>query len=865
MAQKITSKFLRKLLKQENSHQLDSRLTDIEHILFDYYRTFVKNHKDFICVVSTDGKIVTENKNIFAHLGYSKKKSIQYEDLMSKEQFKLLKELFEKAKKGIMSEERILLFCQDGSIEYFDVSFSAIKSTDNHLAGIYVVAQNKTNEEQLKNELTNSNKFYETIFDNLEVGIWAQNYKNNKITFASKGLEKMIKVSSKDIYNGTFTWNEMIPLSFHQLLAQNAKLIQKGRRITQTYQMKLANDKYIWLYEQIIPQKNDLGEVVNLFGLVMDVTERVNLRTQIQYMLHHDQVTTLSNQQKLFNDLDKLMKDKQNYFALFCLSLDNFDWYNNSLGYLIGEQILKLLSNKLVRSIPTKATLYKTAMNEFTCIINHYESKDHVFKCVKKMINIVKEELELKGYQINLQSSVGVSFFPEHGEEKYEIIRNANSALYHARQMGEQNYQLFSYDRDIYSLKKYMLQQDLMNALEKDEFELYFQPIVNSMTGEIVWSEALIRWKHDEWGVVSPQEFIGIAEEQHLIHEITDWTIQQVCMQLSSWMKQKRHVRPISINISPLRFLKNDIVEVIQNSLKKYRIAGEFIILEITENVAVNNEYLFKDMLKSIKQLGIKIALDDFGTGYASFQYLHQFDFDILKIDKSFIYGLENGHSKNQKIITSMIKLAKSLDLLVVGEGVEEEGQLRFLKENGCQLVQGYFYSPPVSSEEFTTLLSSAKLKPKNLHKGKIEDSERREYFRFHFPGSLVAQMNVIELNKKKVNVGSTIILINNISLGGIKFFSFLKLPVNLDMILKFKFKIMDNEFLLKGIIVRCIEERAELFSYGVSFKNVSEVEKDKLAEVINRMTALHKMKEEIPETEITKLSPIKYLTKQTR
>ncbi len=614
------------------------------------------------------------------------------------------------------------------------------------------------------------------------------------------------------------------------------------------------------MHEQIIPQANDRGEVTYLFGLVMDITERMSLREQLQFMLHNDPVTTLPNQHKLFIQLDKLTEFKHHHFAIFCVSLNNFEWYNNSLGLLIGEKLLKNVANKLIECLPKGATLYKTKLNEFVCTIENYDNKSDVLASVEKILNLMKETLVINDYQINLQTSVGVSFFPENGEDKHDILRHTQSALYHAKQPGEENVQLYSADQDIYSLKKSMLHQDLMNATKEKEFELYFQPIVNATTGEIVWSEALIRWNHKKWGQVSPREFIPLAEECHLIHDITDWTIHETCSQLSEWLKKEKNVRPISINISPLRFLKKDFVEVMEKALNSYQIPSKYIILEITESVIVSREHIFNETLQSMKRLGIKIALDDFGTGYASFQYLHQYDFDIIKIDRSFIYHLQINNQKESAIIISMIKLAKSLNMLVVAEGIEEKTQLEFLRDHGCQLIQGYIYAQPLPMKEYTELLKVTPLKPQNVMISEGGKEEQRKYVRFHFPGNIVSQMNISELNNKKVDVGFTNILVNNISLGGLKFYSYLKLPVNPKMTLTFNMKMMGTAFSFKGNIVWVIEETAGLFSYGVSFTDITEQEKDQLEKIIHQMTSFQNMKEEIPDTLIIKTSPINYL-----
>ncbi len=246
MAQKATSEFLKRLLQQENESHFISEaveLDDIDHILLDHYQAFVENHSDIIFILSLEGDIVTQNNDIFTCLGYPSEHHKNYKEIMSESHYKKMKQAFTKAKKGEMSEETIELVQSDGKPAYFHITFFTIKSTTDLFAGIYVVAQNKTKEITLQKDLTNINEFYETIFNHLDVGIWARNYQDDELTFASKGLGKIMNVSISDIYDGRFAWDEMIPEKFHQLLSDNSKLIHKSKRIKQTYQINLTNGK----------------------------------------------------------------------------------------------------------------------------------------------------------------------------------------------------------------------------------------------------------------------------------------------------------------------------------------------------------------------------------------------------------------------------------------------------------------------------------------------------------------------------------------------------------------------------------------------------------------------------------------------
>ncbi|MEC2159735.1 EAL domain-containing protein [Virgibacillus halodenitrificans] len=399
----------------------------------------------------------------------------------------------------------------------------------------------------------------------------------------------------------------------------------------------------------------------------------------------------------------------------------------------------------------------------------------------------------------------------------------------------------------------------MRKAIINEEFELYYQPLVEAGNGRIYGAEVLIRWNHKEWGLVSPGEFIPLAEENHLIHDIGDWVIRKACAQLREWKEKEYPLRPIAINISPIRFMKKGLVELVKEQLDLYQIPANYLEFEITEGSLLRNEKNVLTTLQALKDLGVQIAIDDFGTGFSSLDYLRTFKPNKIKIDQTFIRYINQENNKiDSGIVSSLLYLAKAIDTKIVAEGVEEFEQYEFLKQRDCDLIQGYLFSKPVKLERYEQLLKSGYIKPqKNKTQIKPEE-ERRAYYRLKFPYHLAGEMTIIEVNKRKLNLSSTPILIENISLGGMKILSALKLPINSNIKFKFKFRVSNEEFQIEGSLKWKNEGKANIFYYGVSFQ-LTIPDEDRLAPIINQLSTSHKRNQEITDTSFVYEQPQTY------
>lgn len=732
---------------------------------------------------------------------------------------------------------------------------------DNKPYKLVGIIQDVTSQKTVEQKFDKRREEQKYILDHLAVGSWMRKVATGELSYVSQETAKILDRPLEELYRDSSIWESMIHPDDKQEVLERQKILAKGEPLFHQYRIVCSNGITKWVFDQTVPRMDDNGNITFQFGMLIDITVEIEMQQQLDYFATHDTLTTLPNQRSLYEKLDQLYENNKNEFALLYLDLDRFKIINDSLGYQIGDEVLKNITNRLVSILPEDGYLSRISSNDFIILIKTFASRNYVFNFAETVIQTIEKPVHAEGYELHITTSIGISFAPEDGDNKLALIQNAHAALYHAKRVGKNNYQLYSFSRDISSYKKYILEKDLRKAIKNEEFELYYQPRVNPDTGIIRGAEALIRWNHEEWGLVSPSEFIPLAEENHLITQIGDWVIQTVCAQIRVWKNDGINPRTISINISPLRFMKKGLAEIVESELRQNDIPAKYLELEITESSLLKNEKAVLDTLSSLKDLGVSIAIDDFGTGHASLTYLRNFHADTIKIDQVFIQNIYAENSKDAAIVSSILHLAKGLDIKVVAEGVEEYEHLEFLKQKECDEIQGYLYSKPVPKDAYEKLLKRGYVKPEKPKLKKTPEIERRNYYRLEFPNYVLGEMEIIEVNNRKVNLGTANILIANISLGGLKILSSLKLPVNAAIKFKFLVQLMGEKFSIDGKLAWKNETKDEAFYYGISF-HINKNEEDRLAEIINKMTVLRNLNNEIPDTNFVYENPYAYLHK---
>ena len=458
--------------------------------------------------------------------------------------------------------------------------------------------------------------------------------------------------------------------------------------------------------EQVVIERRDelglLANQVNVMSVnLLDYTDELKKKNEeIQYHAYYDFLTGLPNL-RLFNktalELASL-SDKKTMAFLF-LDLDRFKFINDLLGHSAGDDILRAVTNRISSLLKEDEMMSRIGGDEFILLLPNASSE-----AANDMAKTILKELEspflYEGNELFITSSVGISMYPTDGDSIEDVIKNADIAMYRAKEQGRNNHQFYTSDMNDWIHRRAILEKGMRQALEHNEFALFYQPKVDINTGRVTGSEALIRWRHPQLGVISPEEFIPLAEETGLIVSIGEWVLRTACKQNRKWQGLGLPKMGVSINLSPRQFQQANLVEMVSKVLNETGLEPEYLELEITETIAMYNESYVIAKLRALKNLGVKIAIDDFGTGYSSLSYLKKFPFHTLKIDKSFIRDIEDDSDDN-KIITTIIAMAHNLKVNVIAEGVETAEQLQFLQQQKCNEVQGYLFSKPLSVEEF--------------------------------------------------------------------------------------------------------------------------------------------------------------------
>jgi diguanylate cyclase (GGDEF)-like protein len=455
-----------------------------------------------------------------------------------------------------------------------------------------------------------------------------------------------------------------------------------------------------------------------IFGIFQDITDLRNAENKVTRLSFYDSVTGLPNRRffkRLLNKAISSSKRYERHFAILDINLDKFMRINTTLGHDIGNKLLVATSHRLASIIRNTDVLDAQTADDinfdsgvishfgadnFIVLLNDINNSDDAAKVARRINSVFNKPFNISGNEILMTVSIGIGIYPEDGEEAEGLIKKASAALQNAKETGRNCYRFYTDAMNALSFQRLSMETGLRKALERNEFLLYYQPKVSLHDGHITGAETLIRWNHPDMGMVSPVDFVPLAESTGLIMPMTDWVIEEACRQLSDWSSKRFELESVAINITPASLLDKNINEHIYKHLRLAGFEASRLDLEITESVLMEDVDIVLPVLRELKDFGVSISVDDFGTGYSSLSYLKQLPISKLKIDQSFIHDLL--HNKDDAIIVkAIISMAHNLGYKVIAEGVEDEEQLDYLKEHACDVVQGYYYSRPLPADEF--------------------------------------------------------------------------------------------------------------------------------------------------------------------
>ncbi len=521
-------------------------------------------------------------------------------------------------------------------------------------------------------------------------------------------------------------FSEMTGFQSAEVLGKNPRLLQSGKTSIELYRslwntikmgiswrgvlqnMRKSGDLY-WESMSISTIKNEFGEIAHFVAVKEDITKRKELEDSNYYLAYHDPLTGLPNRlsfiKRVATVIEQSERDGKKAAVLF-IDLDRFKKVNDSLGHEIGDILLQAVSERLEEMIVWKCEVFRLGGDEFTVLVSDAEQAPIIANAI---IEALAMPFTVINTQLFITVSIGISVYPNDGKEINLLLRNADTAMYAAKELGKNQFQFYKSNMNERAEELLILEGELRQVVEREELELYYQPQVDMTTGRVVGLEALVRWNHPRLQLVSPGDFIPLAEETGLIVSIGNWVLQQACK--VNKILQEDHVLqvPIAVNISGKQFMQTEFVETVERALSESGLAPQYLDLEITESVAMNDIEWVIEVLQRLRDIGVAVSIDDFGTGYSSLNNFRQFPINKLKIDRSFINRLTYD-KKDMAIVTSIINMAHHLELAVIAEGVETWEQHQMLSYCNCDAYQGYLFSKPLPLDKLVALLAEQKL-----------------------------------------------------------------------------------------------------------------------------------------------------------
>ena len=663
------------------------------------FRYAIENSDNAIVITDVDRQIEYVNDAFEKHTGYTKAEvlgknpNILKSDLVSDEVYKEMNETLDRGEKwqGELINKR-----KNGSLLYEKSSIVPI-FIEGELVQYLAIKLDVS--EYIKNQkiLQQSATVYETIVDGIV------------ITDAQKKI-----VSVNPAFTDIFGYSEKELLGKEPMLVISLKkdavfykkmwhtLLTKDRWAGRVDNLSKEGEVIpVWLTLAVVRDKEN--EVQNFIAIYTNLKEIIKMEEKAEYLAYHDSLTKLPNRaqfERQIVDILDLAKINNEQVAVLFIDLDRFKVINDTLGHHIGDSMLVELASRVRNVLHDDDMLARIGGDEFVVILNAVKDKADVSAVAEKILSVIREPMEVQGYHLYTTASLGIAMYPEHGEYRNEIIKHADSAMYHAKDKGKDNYQFYTVQLSLDVESRLALEQELLFALEKEELILYFQPQYTIHNGKISGAEALLRWKNKKLGWISPGRFIPIAEETGLIVSIGYFVFEEACKAFMSWQKEGLDIDSISINISSIQFREDDLLEKFKAIILKVGIPAHKIEIEITERFIMEYSSTNMTILEDLRNMGCKISIDDFGTGYSSLSYLKRLSLDSIKIDQSFISDLP-GDSHDAEVSKAIIALSKSLGYQVVAEGIETFEQEEFLRKYACDIGQGYYFAKPMDAESF--------------------------------------------------------------------------------------------------------------------------------------------------------------------
>ena len=666
----------------------------------------IESTEDYICSVDLNCRLILFNRRFQRHVeenyGVQVAVGMRTEDIFPPERAALWPQFFKRAlSEGPFRVENLLL---DGHT--LEMAINPIIA-DGEAMGLSVFGKDITERKVAEEDLYRSRQMLQYILDTIPQRVFWKDrnstYRGCNRAFATDaGLNNPAEIIGKTDFELACSG------SAERYRADDKLVMEKGTaRLNYDETQSRPDGRLIWLRTSKLPLHDQEGKVTGIIGTYEDITERKVSEERIRFLAYYDALTGLPNRTLLQDRLAKALagalrrKDK---VAFLFLDLDRFKDINDLFGHSVGDLLLQNVAERLKSAVRKQDTVGRLSGDEFLIVLTNVKKIAYASVAAERFMHAMSAEFVIQGHSLSISCSIGISMFPEDGMDSESLLRNADAAMYSAKESGRNNFRFFTEDMNAQGVERLTLENGLRLALDKKELFLVYQPQMNIATGKIIGLEALLRWQHPTLGLMPPDRFIRIAENCGLIVPIGEWVLRTVCAQARKWQDEGIPAVSIAINVSTVQFRQKGFCEVIRRVLNETGLDPQYLQLELTESIFLADADETLSLIQKLKAMGLTLAIDDFGTGYSNFNYLRQFRISKLKIDRSFIRDVAV-NPDDAAITTAIISMAKSLNLKVIAEGVEDEAQMSFLRAHQCDEIQGYYFSKPLAVDKVAAKL----------------------------------------------------------------------------------------------------------------------------------------------------------------
>ncbi len=660
-----------------------------------------------IVITDYEGKIVWVNRAFTAMTGYSKEEVLGKDPrlLKSEEQPEsYYAELWSTISSGKIWHSELVNRRKDGTTYTEEMTITPIAQNVGQANWSHFIAikQDITERKRAEEELYRAHQMLQTVLNTIPQRVFWKDlnctYVGCNRAFATDaGLNNPAEIIGKSDFE--LAWSG----TADRYRADDKRIMEQGStKLNFDEPQSRADGSLLWLRTSKLPLWDREGKVIGVIGTYEDITERKVAEDRVKFLAFYDALTELPNRALLQDRLSKALANarrQKDRVALLFLDLDRFKDTNDSLGHSLGDLLLQNVAERLKRCAREQDTVARLGGDEFLIVLTNVKEIADASVAAERFMQAMTAEFVVQGHSLSINCSVGISMFPEHGTDGEILIKNADAAMYSAKESGRNNFRFFTEDMNAQGVERLTLGNGLRLALDKKELFLVYQPQVDIVSGKIIGLEALLRWQHPTLGLVPPDKFIRIAENSGLIMPIGEWVLRTSCSQARKWQDEGIPAVSVAVNVSAVQFRQEGFCQLIRKVLDETGLAPQHLELELTESLLLSSADVTLSVLQELKAMGLTLAIDDFGTGYSSLSYLKQFPVSKLKIDRAFIRDVAV-NPDDAAITAAIISMAKSLNLKVIAEGVENEAQMTFLQAHHCDEIQGYYFSKPLAVDK---------------------------------------------------------------------------------------------------------------------------------------------------------------------